>query len=214
MSGIVMPAEAPNSAVPRTLSVMRTRSVAIVPAVVSTPRIRPPSIRKPVTAVCPWNSTPAASAMRPSLAGGRDRVDEAVGWDVERAQDPVAVQQRQLRDRLGGGEDLRRQIPGLRVPDAPLQLLEPLGRRGDLEAADRIPDRLRLALVQRSVELDGVLKSFETVRDPLTPTRAPARGTSSRRFRRAGPGRRRRCPSSPGASARTPCSCRRCPRRR
>ena len=52
MSGMVMPAMRPTIG-PQMPVAMRTVSVAMKPAGVSTPRTRPPSIRMPVTGVLP-----------------------------------------------------------------------------------------------------------------------------------------------------------------
>ena len=82
---------------------------------------------------------------------GLDGLGDAVGGDVEAADDPLRVDQRHERPDLLGREQRGGQPEGLRTAVAPVQLLPAGGGRGHLDAADG------LERAERAEELDRLL---------------------------------------------------------
>ena len=84
------------------------------------------------------------------------RVDVAVGLEVGGADDAVGDHEREHVAGLVGRDLVQRQAVGVGPGDLPADLLQPLRRRGELDAAALDPARRVLGLLQLAVELDGV----------------------------------------------------------
>ena len=134
VSGIGTPAILPISG-PQMPAAETTISVAIRPCGVTTARTRPLATSMPVTGVCAWKVAPRSAAAAARPLRDRRRVDHAVAGDEERAVQVVRAENRDHPARLVRADQARVQPPRHRLPDAPLQLLPPLRRRGDLHAA-------------------------------------------------------------------------------
>ena len=114
-----------------------TRSASMSPRVVRTRRTRPPSTSMPSTSVAAL--TVSAPRLLRGLAHqrpGAERVDDAGAGGVEAAEDHDLVEVGDELAHLRRGQQRDRlDAPGLRRGDAPGELLHPLRRAGDLDAA-------------------------------------------------------------------------------
>ena len=129
---------------------MTTTSVSMSPRVGADARrpARPPT-SMPVT------STPAATVSAPRSCAfwrmsvpGLERVDDADAGRVEAAEDDGLVDERDHRLDLGRGQQAGAlDAPRGRRRHPPLQLLHPLGRPGDLDAAALVVDAELAVLV-------------------------------------------------------------------
>ena len=156
-SGIGTPAIRPIVG-PQIPAQTRTCSHSTSPCSVRTPCTRPSRMSNPVTRTPPSNVTPFASRLR----GERRRHSGPLRDPVRRhevgAEDVAGIEDRDPLGGLLGGEQLRSFDPvRAGVAAAPLQLLDPLVRRRDLDAADAVPGGLAVGLEPR-VQVDRVLR--------------------------------------------------------
>ena len=100
--------------------------------------------------------TPASSGQGGERHAELRRVHLAVGVEEARADHAFGRHQREPVARLVGRDLVQRQVVGLGPADLTPDLLEPLGRRGELDATALDPAGCVLGLLQPAVELDGV----------------------------------------------------------
>ena len=117
----------------------------------------PSRMSKPVTRTPPSNATPFASRLRPERSRHANALRDPVGRHEVGAEDVIGIEDRDPLGGLLGREELGSLDPvRLRVPASTLQLLDPLGRGRDLDAADPVPGGLALGLEPR-VQVHRVL---------------------------------------------------------